>query len=160
MAYCTQADIEKTLPAGRLADLTDDSGGGSTSTPILSEQIAFADSLINSYIRGKHPELPLSPVPPMVRRWSVILTIQNCFDRRTEINIPEPFLETVNRIKAEMAMVRDGELLIDDADAATNSAELFISNKTEDSRIFTTNDSQTGVIDQYFSKNRILPDQC
>ncbi len=156
MAYSTLSDIEKRIPPDDVAQLTDDSAGTVTDAAIVTEQIALADALINSYLRGKHT-VPLAVVPPLVREWSVSLAIWNLYKRRLHLAIPETlrvdYDETIRQLKA----VRDNKLMIDDADSEANTAGYYKNSKTGDSRIFTQNDTQSGILDKYFSRSRITP---
>jgi len=156
VAYCTQTDIEKTLPAVRLAELTDDVNGTTTDTTNLDEQIAFADALIDAHLRGKH-DVPYTVVPVLVRRWSVAFTIQNLFERRTDLQIPDTFTRLLDRAKEEIGMVQEGSLMINDPSSEANTAGYYARNKTSESRIFTVEDDESGTLDQYFSKSRIRP---
>lgn len=157
MAYSTQTDIEKTIPSARLIELTDDSDPPvAVDTDILAEQIAFADALIDSYLRGKHT-VPLTTVPPMVRKWSVVLSIYNCYERRIDLAIPETLQTRYDKIIKELELVRDNKIMIDDDGSAANSASYYKSNKTTDSKIFTVADDESGRLDSYFSKSRITP---
>lgn len=156
MAYSTQDDIEKTIPPGELSELTQDVDGTRTISEILDEQIAFADGLIDTYLRGKHT-VPFTTAPVTVRKWSVMLTIYFCYERRIDLAIPETLQSRYDRIIEQLEKVRDNELIIDDSGSTANSATYYKQNKTSDSRIFTVKDTQDGVLDKYFSSCRRLP---
>lgn len=156
MAYSTQTDIEKTIPLTRIQELTDDANGTVVDTDVLDEQIAFADSFIDNHLRGKHT-VPLTSPPTTVRKWSVILTIVYLYDRRIDLAVPETLKDRFEQTVKELENVRDNNLMIDDSSSIANTAGIYKSNKTSSSRIFTTNDSESGVLDKYFSKSRITP---
>ncbi len=157
MAYSTQSDIEKTIPPVRLAELTDDTNGAVVDTDILDEQIDFADSLIDTYLRGKHTVPLTAPVPDTVRKWSVILTIYNCYERRIDLAIPETLQSRYDIIISQLKLVQKNKLIIKDEESIANTAGYYKTNKTASSRIFTVKDDESGVLDQYFSKHRITP---
>lgn len=157
MAYSTQTDIEKSFPLERIQETTDDVNGTTVDTDVLDEQIEFADAFIDLHLRGKHV-VPLdAPVPVTVRKWSVIITIGYLYDRRIDLQIPENLQKRFDQAVKELEFVRDNKLMIDDDDSQANTAGYYKTNKTEDSRIFTVNDEETGILDQYFSKSRISP---
>lgn len=81
MAYCTQADLLEQIPEDELLQLTDDADTGSIDTSVVDRAIADADALIDSYCGTKH-DVPFSPVPVMVRKLSVDITVYNLFARR------------------------------------------------------------------------------
>jgi phage gp36-like protein len=159
MAYCTEQDIEKRLPASRLAEITDDEPG--SNDPVIdsgnvSRAIADADSEIDTYLRGKH-DVPLATVPDTVRRWSVILSIWNLYARRIDLSVPETLEKDYDRVVGQLKNVRDNKLMIDDATSDANTAGYYKTNKTSSSRIFTSNSNETGRLDRYFSPSRMTP---
>lgn len=156
MAYCTESDIEQRLPTTMLAQLTDDSAGSSVDSAIVTRAIADADSEINTYLRGKH-SVPLSTVPDSVRRWSVILSIWYLYARRIDVAVPDTLNADYNRVLSQLKDVRDNKIMIDDSTSDANTAAYYKTNKTSSSRIFTSNDNETGRLDRYFSPYRIIP---
>ena len=154
MAYSVQADILKRIPSEDVAQMTDDVNGTSINTDNLTEAIALADALINSYLRGKHTT-PLSTVPPLVREWSVTLSIYNLYQRRIDLGIPDNIEVGYDNVIKQLGLVRDNKLMIDDAGSKANTAGYYKSKSTSSTRMFTTNDSQSGVLDQYISACRI-----
>lgn len=81
MAYCTQEDLLNQMPESELIELTDDAGAGTIDAAKVAAAIADADSEIDGYL-GRQTTVPISPVPPTVRRWSVALAIYNLVLRR------------------------------------------------------------------------------
>lgn len=81
MAYSTQDDILEQLPEADLIGLTDDAGIGEIDDGVVTRAIADADAMIDAYCQDQY-EIPLSPVPAMVRRISVDLAIYNLLCRR------------------------------------------------------------------------------
>jgi len=156
VAYSTQADIEKRIPAANVAQLTDDTNGTVTDAAVVTEAIALADALINSYLRGKH-DVPLAIVPDLVREWSVSLSIYNLYKRRLNLAIPETLSVDYKDTLKNLGLVRDNKLMIDDAGSIANTAGFYKSNTSKQDEIFTTNKAQNGSLDHYFSRSRITP---
>ena len=83
MAYCTLADLKKMFPSEKLIMLTDDDNTGMVDEARLAEAIAQADADIDAYCAGRF-QVPFSPVPDIVRKISVDLTIYNLYSRRLD----------------------------------------------------------------------------
>ena len=151
MAYCTQSDVVFLLPSVRLAELTDDVSGESVDTSVLARCIADADSIIDSYARGKHT-VPFSPVPDNVRRWSVMLTI-HCLYSRRELELPQSLKDKYDNVITELKALRDTKILIDDTDSNANTAGFYKSRGAGTTRkeLFTVNSDGTGKLDDYYS---------
>jgi len=81
MAYSTLADILERLPEEVLVRLTDDADQGQVDTAVVERAIADADAEIDGYV-GTRYSVPLSPVPDLVRKLSVELSIYHLFSRR------------------------------------------------------------------------------
>jgi len=81
MAYCTLEDILTQLDEDTLIELTDDAGAGTVNGAVVERAIADADAAIDAYCQGRYT-LPLSPVPPMIRRISVDMAIYHLYSRR------------------------------------------------------------------------------
>ena len=156
MAYSLQADIEKRIPAADLAALTDDVNGTVTDTDVVDEAIATGDALINMYLRPKHT-VPLTTVPDEVRKWSEVLASHYLYRRRLDLGIPETLKDEYDQTIEELKLVSENGLIIDDDGSHASEATYYKTNKTSDSRIFTQNDEQSGLLDRYFSSCRITP---
>jgi phage gp36-like protein len=85
VAYCAQDDTHDDLLAqiseAELIQLTDDAATGEIDTDKVDRAIADADAEIDGYL-GKQVAVPISPVPPTVRKWSVALAIYNLHLRK------------------------------------------------------------------------------
>ena len=73
MAYSLQADIEKRLSPDELVSLADLDGDGVADADVVTQAVADADALIDSYVRVRGDDVPLDPVPTSVRNASVTL---------------------------------------------------------------------------------------
>lgn len=87
MAYSVRDDIIDALPLDDLIALTDDDGLGMVNDAVLARAIADADSLIDAYCEGRY-QLPLNPVPAIIRRLSVDFAIYNLYSRRA-VDMPD-----------------------------------------------------------------------
>ncbi|MDZ7831633.1 MAG: DUF1320 domain-containing protein [Desulfobacterales bacterium] len=81
MPYSTQSDILDQIDETTLVSLTDDAGTGSVDDDVVTRAIADADAEIDGYC-GKKYEVPFSPVPDLIRKFSVVIAIKNLFARR------------------------------------------------------------------------------
>lgn len=152
MAYSSQTDIEYRLPGIRLAELTDDTTGITVNAAVITRAIADADSTIDSFARGKH-DLPFSPVPDSVRRWSVSLAVLNLYKRRVDLQLPEAIKADTDLIMTELRAVRDGKILIDDEDSDANEANFYVTRRKFSQPIFETNTDKTGRLDRFYAPN-------
>lgn len=156
--YSVEADIIEVIPSKILAQLTDDVNTVKViDSAIVIAMIAKADNQINTYIRGQHRVVPLTVVPPRIKDMSVNLAVFYFYKRRVDLEIPEPIRIDYDNTISELKLIMNNKLIIDDDASVGNTAGYYKSNKTADSRIFTQNDSQNGVLDRYFSKGRITP---
>jgi len=83
MAYCTVTDIQDQIEESQLIQLTDDEGAGEVAESRVLKAIADADEEINGYVGSRYP-VPLSPVPPVVRKLSVDIALYNLYARRDQ----------------------------------------------------------------------------
>jgi phage gp36-like protein len=81
--YCTLDDLKKLISEETLIQLTDDESTGAVVTSRIDEATAQADGEINSYCAAKY-EVPFVPVPEIIRKCSVDITVYNLFSRRVE----------------------------------------------------------------------------
>lgn len=108
MAYSTLADIKKKISAEILIQLTDDTNADVINTEKIDEAISDADAEIDGYC-GKYP-LPFSPVPDIIKKFSVAIAIYNLFGNRqaapedveTRYNNAIAFLKDVSKGQATL----------------------------------------------------------
>lgn len=155
MAYSVKADIQEILSDQELIELTDDVAPVDTidDTKIVAA-IDRADNQINTYLRGKASAIPIVPTPPRVKDWSVLLGIQNLYQRRVNLAIPETIEKGIEDVITELKGVRDGKILIDDSTGPSNTASFYkgqgdapIAQKKQQ---FDSNPDGTGCLDQYY----------
>lgn len=149
MAYCTQSDLLEQISQDELIQLTDDADLGVVDTTVVDRAIADADAEIDSYCGAKY-DVPFSPVPVMVRKLSVDLSIYNLFARRR--GAPEDRKERYdNAIRFLKDVSRGLGSLGADAPSGDDEAGAEATAKKAD-RIFTTgktSDGSVGSLDNY-----------
>jgi len=74
MAYSTEADLKDRVDEALLIQLTDRSGTGVVDSALVTTAIEDADALINGFISPVY-QVPLSPVPRIVREYSAAIAI-------------------------------------------------------------------------------------
>ncbi len=85
MAYSTQADLEKELESEQLVQLADDNDDGIADVAVIADVIAKSDGIIDGYL-GTRYTVPVTPVPDLVRGFSVAIAIYRLFGRRNQKN--------------------------------------------------------------------------
>lgn len=151
MAYSTKSDILEVLPEKDLAELTNDTDGSTVVDSVVNANIAKADNQINTYLRGKQSTLPLSPVPPRVKDWSVGLAIFNLYKRRVNLEIPDVIRTDHDDIVSELKGVRDQKILIDDSESPANTASYYKGDGANKGTLFDSNSNGTGELDKYYN---------
>ncbi len=81
MAYCTQDDLLRMIPAEELAELTAEAGDMADGS-VVAEAIARAEAEIDSYL-GVRYQVPLSPAPARVKALAVDRAIYHLYGRRS-----------------------------------------------------------------------------
>jgi len=88
MAYCAQNDLLDRITETELIDLTDDDDAGMIDGSKVTRAIADADVEIDSYCADRYT-VPFSPVPGMIRKLSVDVSIYNLYTRRSALKMPD-----------------------------------------------------------------------
>ena len=133
--YCSVDDLIKRISLEDLTQLSDDDGDGEYDENIVNEAIEYAQNIIDGYV-GKKYQVPLDPIPEIIKRIAVDLAIYWLYSRSDEI--PE---EIENRYKNQIKMLEDiakgnisiGVLVIEEEG-------VYQAGKTLDERIFKIND--------------------
>lgn len=108
MAYCTQDDILQQLDEDTLVQLTDDEGTGSVDTDVVTRAISDADATIDAYCQGRY-SVPLEPVPAIIRKTGVDISIYNLYSRRAD-SVPENRLERYKNAVRFLEKVAAGQI--------------------------------------------------
>lgn len=135
MAYATMEDLLVVESAQTLQQLTDDERAGETNAELVGSAIAAADAEIDGYLRRRHPILPLSPVPAIIREASCVLTLARLYSRRRGDALPGTLRDDVKRAREILADVADGKIDLG-ADTPAATAGFYRSNKTAEDRIY------------------------
>ena len=80
MAYCTKIDLLQNIDEQILIQLTDDNETGVVDDDIIQGAIDDADAEIEGYCSGY--SLPFNPVPRLIKKISVDISLHNLFGRR------------------------------------------------------------------------------
>jgi phage gp36-like protein len=131
MAYSTSSDIEKQLDGTTLVELTDDSGDGSLDDAVISQAISDADEEIDGHLGGRMT-VPLSPVPGILKKYSVDIAIYNLFARRHD-SIPEIRKERYENAVKFLGKVAEGKISLGQSDPTEPAVSDPIAFNAEDS---------------------------
>jgi len=145
MAYATLDDLKKALPEASLIAITDDEDLGQVNVARAEAAIQDADDVINSFLRGRHTvPLALTPFPPIIRRISVDLAIYFLYRRRIGMEPTDAMTASYKEATRFLEGIRDGKNLLDDPAPIISTGGIFKTNKTTDSRVFSSD-----VLDKY-----------
>ncbi|HHT9137382.1 MAG TPA: gp436 family protein [Candidatus Wunengus sp. YC60] len=137
MAYAIIDDIKKLIPEEAVIQLTDDEETGSVNTTRVNEAIAQADAEIDSYCARLYT-IPFSPVPDLVRKFSVDMAIYHLFSRRIE-EMPEIRKDRYQNAIKQLESIAKGIMSLgEQPEPAQPSGGSVRTNKTIDDRIFTS----------------------
>lgn len=124
MAYSTVEDLRRALEAEAVNQLAQDDGASNTpDEAVLGEFIAEADSEIDAYVSRRYV-VPLSTVPPMIRRFSTVIVKWYLHNRRIwtkDENVKGEYEDVIAKLEA----IRDGEMDIPGGALANSSAGYF-----------------------------------
>ena len=118
MAYCTQADLVARMSEADLVRLTDHDGDGSVDAAVVTAAISDADGHIDSYLQVKYT-VPISPVPDVVRKRSVILTIY--YLQLYRDSVTESMQKAFEAVNAWLKMAAKGDVALGISPAPTES---------------------------------------
>ena len=99
--YCTQSDLLERIDQATLISLTDDADSGGVDASVVARAIADADAEIDGYVGTRH-QVPLSPVPDLIRKMAVEIAIYHLYSRR--MGAPE---EWRKRYEDNVRLLRD-----------------------------------------------------
>lgn len=80
--YVTQADLEGQISESQLIQLTDDAKLGIVDVDILTRVIDASEAEVNGYLAPRYGVPVGSPVPVLVKKWSLDIAIYNLYRRR------------------------------------------------------------------------------
>ncbi|KAF1054754.1 MAG: hypothetical protein GAK43_00703 [Stenotrophomonas maltophilia] len=108
MHYCTRADIGRAIPELTLTQLSnDDPTAELPDESVIEDGVRQAEELVDGYLRGRY-DLPLDPVPSVLRDAVVYLTRHWLYQRRPEGAIPEAVKDSRKDTLKLLESIRDG----------------------------------------------------
>ncbi|WP_460418877.1 gp436 family protein [Pseudomonas sp. microsymbiont 2] len=108
MRYCTHQDIGRAIPELTLVQLSnDDPAAEQPNAEVIEDGIRQAEELVDGYLRGRY-ELPLDPVPTVLRDAVVYLTRHWLYQRRPEGAIPDAVKDSRKDTIKLLESIRDG----------------------------------------------------
>ncbi len=108
MHYCTRADIGKAIPELTLTQLSnDDPTAELPDESVIEDGVRQAEELVDGYLRGRY-DLPLDPVPSVLRDAVVYLSRHWLYQRRPEGAIPEAVKDSRKDTLKLLESIRDG----------------------------------------------------
>ena len=124
MRYCSLADLQLAIPAQTLIWLSnDDESATAMNQAVVEEAVRQAEELVDAYLRGRY-NLPLSPVPSVVKDATVNLARHWLYARRPEgSELPDAVTRTYKSSLQMLEAIRDGKLTIGDPVASTPTPE-------------------------------------
>lgn len=85
MAYIVQADLLAQLSNAQLIQLTDDAKTGSVDAAKVTQGITDAEAEINGFLATRYSTPVAAPVPDLIKKLSIDVTIYNLYRRRQRI---------------------------------------------------------------------------
>ncbi len=108
MRYCTRADVGKAIPGETLRQLSnDDPMAELPDESVIEDGVRQAEELVDGYLRGRY-NLPLDPVPTVLRDAVTFLTRYWLYQRRPEGAIPEAVKDSRKDTIKLLESIRDG----------------------------------------------------
>lgn len=108
MRYCTRADIGKAIPELTLVQLSnDDPAAMLPNEEVIEDGVRQAEELVDGYLRGRY-DLPLDPIPTVLRDAVVYLARHWLYQRRPEGAIPDAVKDSRKDTIKLLESIRDG----------------------------------------------------
>ncbi|AIC20207.1 hypothetical protein EY04_15235 [Pseudomonas chlororaphis] len=108
MRYCTRADIGKAIPELILLQLSnDDPAAMEPNEDVIEDGVRQAEELVDGYLRGRY-DLPLDPVPTVLRDAVVYLARHWLYQRRPEGALPDAVKDSRKDTIKLLESIRDG----------------------------------------------------
>lgn len=108
MRYCTRADIGNAIPEITLIQLSnDDPAAQQPNENVIGDGMRQAEELVDGYLRGRY-NMPLDPVPTVLRDAVVYLARHWLYQRRPEGMMPDPVKDSRKDTIKLLESIRDG----------------------------------------------------
>ena len=142
MAYCTLADIKKSIPLSNIVELVDDTGDSSDNSVTTAMQaiidfcIERADTEIDDYCRGRYT-LPFSPIPTTIKDLSVDISVYRIYSRVRELESDHPRRVQYDDAIRKLRAINSGDVVLSTT-PETDQADgrIVETNKVTADRIF------------------------
>lgn len=108
MRYCTRNDIGNAIPEMTLIQLSnDDPAAMQPNEGVIEDGVRQAEELVDGYLRGRY-NLPLDPVPTVLRDAVVYLARHWLYQRRPEGVLPDAVKDSRKDTIKLLESIRDG----------------------------------------------------
>lgn len=108
MRYCTRADLGNAIPELTLIQLSnDDPSAEHPNEAVIEDGVRQAEELVDGYLRGRY-NLPLDPVPTVLRDAVVYLARHWLYQRRPEGVLPDAVKDSRKDTIKLLESIRDG----------------------------------------------------
>ncbi|MDF0606633.1 DUF1320 domain-containing protein [Neisseriaceae bacterium TC5R-5] len=113
MRYCSLADLQLAIPSHTLISLSNDDPEADAMNPaVVAEGVRQAEELVDAYLRGRY-NLPLDPVPSVIKDMTVNLARHWLYARRPEgADLPDAVTRTYKSALQMLEAIRDAKLTI------------------------------------------------
>ncbi|RLJ09033.1 MAG: hypothetical protein DRP15_04300 [Candidatus Aenigmatarchaeota archaeon] len=135
MAYTTLALLKRYMPENKIMELTDDDGIDEISEEIVNEMIDQAQTIIDSYCRGRYPvDMSDDDVPELIQDIATKLTAYKLYARRLITTLPETLSRDYKYCIDMLKQIQSGKI---NPWPIANNPVIFWSNKTSSDKIYT-----------------------
>lgn len=108
MRYCTRSDLGNAIPELTLTQLSnDDPAAMLPNEGVIDDGVRQAEELVDGYLRGRY-NLPLDPVPTVLRDAVVYLARHWLYQRRPESPLPDAVKDSRKDTVKLLESIRDG----------------------------------------------------
>ncbi|MDE1531682.1 DUF1320 domain-containing protein [Pseudomonas carnis] len=108
MRYCTRTDVGNAIPERTLIQLSnDDPAAEAPNESVVEDGVRQAEELVDGYLRGRY-NLPLNPVPTVLRDAAVYLARHWLYQRRPEGMVPDAVKDSRKDTIKLLESIRDG----------------------------------------------------
>ena len=108
MRYCSRDDIGRAIPELTLVQLSnDDPAAEQPNDNVIEDAVRQAEELVDGYLRGRY-DLPLNPVPTVLRDAVVYLARHWLYQRRPEGALPDAVKDSRKDTIKLLESIRDG----------------------------------------------------
>jgi phage gp36-like protein len=112
MRYCTRADLGNAIPQMTLTQLSnDDPSARQPDEGVIENSVRQAEELVDGYLRGRY-QLPLDPVPTVLRDAVIYLARHWLYQRRPEGALPDAVISARKDTLKLLESIRDGVITL------------------------------------------------